>query len=211
MGIFNPDHTVFPGEQGHGTHRNTLYLIDAAKVSQDFTFRTFENTTFTLSFDIGQRADVGMQDYMVKVTAGDATLVEVFNPVRPDERGAFKRVKIKFTDRDVVGELMQLTIETSGIGHIHLDNFELQYEQTFQSPKESWRPVAYGRERDDGQGNGYCVVDHSLAPNDHSYWQYLQYDWYGPCYCYKSKKVVIDETDDLGITGFVMCVQSSEK
>lgn len=68
-GLYNPVHAVFSGEEGHGAHRNTLYMIDNASVSQTLHFRTLENTTFTLSFDVGQRADVGMQNYTVKVTA----------------------------------------------------------------------------------------------------------------------------------------------
>lgn len=199
-GLFNPDNSVFLGEEGHGAHRNTLYMIDSASVSQTFNFRTLQNTTYTLSFDVGQRSNVRMQNYTVKVTAGNETLLEVFNPQRASEPGKFAEAEISFTNKDVVGELIQLTIETEGTGHLHFDNFELQYKQVISAATPAVRPIAYGRELDWGDNTG-CYPSASLSDNV-SYESYLSRTDYSPCSCTKGDLIVIGETQN---ERFIMC------
>lgn len=215
IGLFNPNHSIFLGEQGLGAHRNTLYMIDNARVSQTFNFRTLQNSTYTLSFDVGQRADISMQNYTVKVTAGDETLMEVLNPVRVSEPGTFTTAELSFSNKNVLGEIVQLTIETDGVGHVNFDNFELQYEQTFKAPKASLRPVAYGLEMERFSGSKRCFNTTSLEANDQSFTQYLPFGFIpNACYCYKSKLVVLDEETNLPQGHYerrIMCVLSSEE
>jgi len=205
-GLFNPDNSVFLGEEGHGAHRNTLYMIDNASVSQTFNFRTLQNSTYTLSFDVGQRSNVRTQNYTVKVTAGNETLLEVFNPERASEPGKFATTELSFTNKDAVGEILQLTIETEGTGHLHFDNFELQYDQEFQGRKATIRPIAYGRELDWNNGIYTGCFPSTSLYDEFAYLNYMERDDYRPCSCSRGELVVLSENVN---ERFVMCVLSS--
>ena len=189
-GLFNPDQSAFLGEQGLGAHRNTLYMIDNASVSQEFYFRTLVNSTYTLSFDVGRRVDISTQNYTIKVTAGNETLVEIFNPIHASESGKFVSTEINFTNKNVVGELMKLTIETEGTGHVHFDNFELQYKQVFQQVSPALRPVAYAREEDQSDGSKRCLPSQTL--HNAQLEPYLKQED-NACSCTDSDRIVISE------------------
>lgn len=128
-GIYNPTESVFTGELNNGKHKNTLYLIDNAKVSQTLKSTVIPKANYTIKFDIGQRSDVELSSYTVTVKAEDILLLQATNPTFPAAAGEFARAEISFNSSDISSGLIKIEFESHDRGHVHFDNVELSYTQ----------------------------------------------------------------------------------
>ncbi|UAA38719.1 hypothetical protein KIH87_18980 [Paraneptunicella aestuarii] len=126
-GIYNPPDTVFTGEAGDGSHKNTLFLYRNAKISQTLSATLEANTDYVLEFDIGERLDYTVPNYTVTVKADDEVLLQSINPIFPSQAGTFSRATLEFGSENVpgVGSNIVIEIETYGDGQAHFDNFSL--------------------------------------------------------------------------------------
>lgn len=151
-GIYNPPATVFTGEAGDGTHKNTLFLYQNAKISQTLSATLEANTDYVLEFDVGERLDYTIPNYTITVKADDEILLQSINPVFPSQAGTFSTATLEFGSEDVpgVGSNIIIEIETYGDGQAHFDNFSLTSTTGSSSggagaiPGFGYTVVAYG-------------------------------------------------------------------
>lgn len=216
VGVHNPINTSFVGEEGEGTHSNTLYMIDSATVSQSLGFKALENTDYKLTFDVGQRSEVEMQDYTVVVRAGNTVLASSTNAVMPSAPGTFARTTLQFRSSDSSAELLTVEVQTNGTGHTHFDNFEMSYEHTPLKEKAFLKPVAFGSElRLAGQSSGECHIERSLVSRQTAN-AYMVAVANG-CHCNGSHKVLVSSLpiavadNEYNYKDFYQCVMSSEQ
>jgi len=216
VGVHNPTSTSFVGEEGEGAHSNTLYMIDGATVSQTLGFKALENTDYKLTFDVGQRSEVEMQDYTVVVKAGNTVLASSTNAVMPSAPGTFARSTLQFRSTSTSVELLTIEVQTQGTGHTHFDNFEMSYARDIRAEKASLTPVAFGSElRLASQSSGECTVSQSLTSTQTSgaYMVALA----NGCRCDDSHKVFVNSYrlpatgDEYSYKDFYQCVVSSEQ
>lgn len=164
-GVFNPPDSVFTGEAGNGMHENTLYMINAGKVSQTLAATLLEDTQYTLQFDIGERSDVSMQNYTIVVKSNGTNLVYATNPELPTQPGSFSRGEVTFNSGSNFGGQITIEVETNGTGHVNLDNFSLSYAQN-ANQTVGYKVVGYGYAVDTNTTTQSCVIHASLnSPN----------------------------------------------
>lgn len=128
-GLYNPPEAVFIGEINNGKHKNTLYLIDNAKVSQTLRSTVIPNADYTIKFDVGQRADVDLSSYTITVKTENNLLLKSSNPTFPASPGEFTRGEITFNSGNISTGLIKIEFESHSLGHVHFDNVELSYTQ----------------------------------------------------------------------------------
>lgn len=150
-GLFNPPETVFIGEAGDGVHKNTLFLHHSAAASQTLNHSLKANTSYKLEFDVGERLDNTLSNYLVSIKAGIYTIHQLSNPVVPAEKGTFARVTVDFFTDGItgVGDLIVLELETIGTGQVHFDNFSLTELGDVTSTSETtkfgeWQHTTHG-------------------------------------------------------------------
>lgn len=216
IGVHNPTSDLFVGEEGEGLHSNTLYMINDAKVSQVLSFKALENTDYKLTFDIGQRFNIKLQNYIVRIKAGSRVLALLDTPVRPSESGTFARHSVLFRSTSQSTELLTLEVETQGAGHAHFDNFELSYARDIRQAKPYLKTVAYGYDRKlAGEPNTPCTLTKSLTSAATSEPYFVPES--DGCHCEDSHKVWTGSHRDLWFFGryefknFYECVISSDK
>ena len=164
LGVHNPTSDSFIGEEGDGVHTNTLYMVNSGKVSQTLGFKAVENTDYKLTFDVGQRAGIGLADYTVVIKAGSQVVLSSTNPVEPSESGTFARATVFGKSSSSSEELLTLEVSISGPGHVHFDNFELTYARDITPAKPFLKSVAYGQNLQvAGESTGACTTLHSLT------------------------------------------------
>jgi len=168
-GVFNPPDSIFTGEAGNGMHENTLYMINAGKVSQTLATTLLADTQYTLQFDIGERSDVSMQNYTIVVKSNGTNLVYATNPEIPTQPGSFSRGKVTFNSGSNFGGQITVEVQTSGTGHVNLDNFSLSYAQN-SDKTVGYKVVGYGFAVDTNNTSQSCVIHASLdSPNGTPY------------------------------------------
>ena len=216
VGVHNPTSDVFIGEEGEGLHSNTLYMIDNAKVSQVLSFKALEDTDYKLTFDVGQRFNVGLQNYIIRIKAGSQVLASSDTPVTPSESGTFARSSVLFRSTSNSTELLTLEVETQGAGHAHFDNFELSYARDIRKTKPFLKTVAYGHDLQwEGESSGSCTRTRSLTSTA-TFGPYLIPESDG-CHCDDSHKVWIGSHRSLESNGSYQyknnyqCVINSDK
>lgn len=126
-GIYNLPETVVPGEAGAGIYTNALYMINDAVMTQTLNTNLASNTDYTLTFDIGDRLDTTLVNYIVKVKAAGSTIFTAINPVIPNG-GAFTPVTLHFSTGNVAAAGNPIVIElatTGENGQVLFDNFTL--------------------------------------------------------------------------------------
>lgn len=214
-GLHNPTSTSFIGEDGEGMHSNMLYMIDGATVSQTLNFKALENTSYQLTFDVGQRNEAGMQDYTVVVKAGDVVLHSAKNAVIPTEPGTFGRSTVNFRSNFSTTDVLTLEVQTEGTGHVYFDNFAMSYTRDISVVKNYIKVVAYGSEmRFASQSSGACTVSHSLTSVEISS-PYMVASAEG-CQCNNSHKVFVNvdrfphARGEQRYKDFYQCVVSTE-
>lgn len=143
VGVHNPTSDLFDGEGGAGDHNNTLYMINDSSVSQTLTFKGLEFTTYTMSFDVGQRFDVAGNNYSIKVTTSDQTLLWATNPELPSAPGSFKHVSVQFSTEALPDDYLTVEIETFGTGHLHFDNLNMSFEVDTETNTNYYRTVGH--------------------------------------------------------------------
>ena len=111
------------------SHAEIEHLEIAWVSTQHLASSVLPNTEYTLKFDVGQRNNISMQNYTLRVSAGSSALLLATNPEYPSAPGTFSRGEVSFNSGWASGDLLSLTIETQGTGHVNLDNFELSYTQ----------------------------------------------------------------------------------
>lgn len=126
-GIYNPPGTVFSNEGGSGTRENTLYLNGNSVVAQTLNTSLTANTDYTITFDVGDRFDTSLPNYIVRIKVGGNTVFNAINPVVPQVDGSFETVSLSFNsgNNSFAGGLMTLELEATGTGQVNLDNFVL--------------------------------------------------------------------------------------
>lgn len=169
VGIFNPPDAVFTGEAGNGIHENTVYMINEAKVSQTLAATLLQDTQYTLTFDVGERSDVSMQNYTIVIKSNGSNLVFATNPEIPTQPGSFSRGELRFNSGSNFGDQITIEVITNGTGHVNLDNFTLTYNYR---PNENigYKVVGYGYVVDTDTTSQSCVISATLtAPNGVAY------------------------------------------
>lgn len=126
-GIYNLPETVVPGEAGAGIYTNALYMINDSVMTQTLNTNLASNTDYTLTFDIGDRLDTTLVNYIVKVKAAGSTIFTAINPVIPNG-GTFTPVTLHFSTGNVAAAGSPIVIElatTGENGQVLFDNFTL--------------------------------------------------------------------------------------
>lgn len=182
VSIHNPTTALFAGEGGAGAHNNTLHMIEDSSAWQTLAFKGIEYATYNLSFDVGQRYDVGACNYSIKVSAGDTVLIWATNPELPSSRGSFKHVNLQFATKGLPDAPLTVEIETYGIGHLHFDNFNLSFEVNTETQGDHYRTVAHYMEIKNTQTHAVQCVPLSDELNGVSYLS-------NGCQCLNSKTV----------------------
>lgn len=126
-GIYNPPASVLTDEGGSGFHTNTLYLNGNSVVSQTLNTSLAANTDYSISFDVGDRLDTAMPNYIVRIKVAGNTVFNAINPVLPQTDGSFETVNLTFNSGNNAfsGSLMTIELEATGSGQVNLDNFAI--------------------------------------------------------------------------------------
>lgn len=126
-GIYNPPEAIFSNESGDGVHANTLYLNGNSVVSQTLNTNLSANTRYDISFDVGDRFDTSMPNYILRVKVAGNTLFNAINPVLPQSDGSFETVNLSFNSGDsgLAGGLITIELEATGNGQVNFDNFAI--------------------------------------------------------------------------------------
>lgn len=162
-----------------------------------------------MSFDVGQRYDVPAQNYSIKVTAGDTRLLWATNPNLPTEPGSFQRVQLQFSTDKMPDEYLAIEIETQGTGHLHFDNFDIEYKQKDEKHTEYYHTVAhYALTTNKQTGEQACITLSSLNDaNGNPYMNEL-------CECINSKVAWVGKEttiDNVLEKRFFLCVSQSQQ
>lgn len=191
-GIYNPPASVLTSEGGDGIHNNTLYLNGNSVVSQTLNTNLTANTDYSVSFDVGDRMDTELPNYIVRIKVGGNTVFNAINPVLPQTDGSFETVNLSFNSGSstFAGSLMTIELEATGSGQVNLDNFVITATHNI-----SERNSQFGEWTHNNLGDTYNINTWYLAETD----GFITYRNGGSCNGKAYNIVLGDEVGDLQI------------